>query len=118
MQMGCRSYRGSSGIQVDAIFNPQNCPADSCADTNCPLSPKSAGRPKKFTVLRDLEDRERELVLGYKRFLAEYDIEVCGIEYAKDANGVCWSYDVNVNTNYNSAAERTAGMFDGGEPSC
>ena len=47
---------------------------------------------------------------GYLKFMRLNNIEICGIEYAKDEQGLCWSYDVNVNTNYNKAAERRAGI--------
>jgi Na+/melibiose symporter-like transporter/glutathione synthase/RimK-type ligase-like ATP-grasp enzyme len=100
-------------ILTDAEFNPQNCPADSCAGTNCPLSEGDA-RARKFTVVTDLAEREPELVAGYLRFMACNAIEICGIEFAKDAEGLCWSYDVNVNTNYNRSAERRAGIEGAG----
>ena len=100
-------------ILTDAEFNPQNCPADSCAGTNCPLSEGDA-RVRKFTVVTDLAESEPELIAGYLQFMARNGIEICGIEYAKDAQGQCWSYDVNVNTNYNRSAERRAGIEGAG----
>ena len=33
------------------------------------------------------------------------------IEYITDTSGIHYSYDVNTNTNYNSVAEKKAGMF-------
>ena len=100
-------------IRTDAQFNPQNCPADSCAGTNCPLS-ESDPRARKFTVVTNLAESEPELIAGYLQFMARNGIEICGIEYAKDAHGLCWSYDVNVNTNYNRSAERRAGIEGAG----
>jgi hypothetical protein len=101
-------------IKVDAEFQPQNCPADSCAgtDANCPMG-AGATRLHKFTVLPNLEATEPELIRGYKDFIRRNGIGVCGIEFAKDKQGRCWTYDVNVNTNYNKHAERRAGLGDG-----
>jgi hypothetical protein len=35
---------------------------------------------------------------------------VAGIEFIADADGTLYTYDVNTNTNYNSAAEARAGL--------
>ena len=32
-------------------------------------------------------------------------IEIAGIEYIVDKNGIIYTYDINTNTNYNSQAE-------------
>jgi hypothetical protein len=45
----------------------------------------------------------------YERFLAESGIGIGAIEYAKDASGKRYVYDVNTNTNYNNGAELRAG---------
>ncbi|MCA8932806.1 MAG: hypothetical protein KDA49_10095, partial [Rhodospirillaceae bacterium] len=37
-------------------------------------------------------------------------IEVAGIEFVTDADGVAHTYDVNTNTNYNGEAEQRAGI--------
>ena len=36
-------------------------------------------------------------------------VEVAGIEYILDRQGRAYTYDINVNTNYNTEAERKAG---------
>ena len=38
-------------------------------------------------------------------------IGIAGIEFITDRNGELYTYDVNTNTNYNSDAERDAGMY-------
>ena len=48
---------------------------------------------------------------NYMKFLQKNKIEIAGIEYIKDTKGVHYTYDVNTNTNYNSVAEKKAGMF-------
>ena len=100
-------------ILVDAQFNPQNCPADSCAGTNCPMGDSPQAK-KKFTVVKNMAAMQPELIAGYQRFMREYGVEVCGIEFAQDREGRCWTYDVNINTNYNRAAERRSGVVEDG----
>ena len=41
-------------------------------------------------------------------FLADNDIGIASIEIIIDEDGVVWTYDINTNTNYNSAAEEQA----------
>ncbi|MBV9202037.1 MAG: hypothetical protein JOY83_20345, partial [Alphaproteobacteria bacterium] len=41
-------------------------------------------------------------------FLATNQIDVAGIEFILDRDGIAYTYDVNTNTNYNSDAERRA----------
>ena len=45
---------------------------------------------------------------AYEAFLADNDIGIAGIEIIIDEDGVVWTYDINTNTNYNSAAEEQA----------
>jgi hypothetical protein len=37
------------------------------------------------------------------------DVAVAGIEYIRDRQGCVYTYDINVNTNYNTEAEQKAG---------
>ena len=48
---------------------------------------------------------------SYRRFLADNDIGIAGIEFIADRAGELYTYDVNTNTNYNPDAEREAGIF-------
>jgi hypothetical protein len=59
-------------------------------------------------ILKDYKNPE---IVTYEKFLKQNDIEIAGIEYMIDTGGVHYSYDVNTNTNYNSIAEKKAGMF-------
>jgi hypothetical protein len=59
-------------------------------------------------ILKDYKNPE---ITSYEKFLKRNDIEIAGIEYMTDANGMHYSYDFNTNTNYNSIAEKKAGMF-------
>ena len=51
------------------------------------------------------------IVERYRRFIADNGIGIAGIEFITDRNGELYTYDVNTNTNYNSDAERHAGVF-------
>ena len=50
-------------------------------------------------------------IKNYEDFLSANDIAISGIEFILDKEGNVWTYDVNVNTNYNSSAELKAGQF-------
>ena len=93
-------------VQVDASESFELCPADACnvEEQFCPTNPDG----NKFMILKDYKNPE---ITSYEKFLMRNDIEIAGIEYMTDASGMHYSYDVNTNTNYNSIAEKKAGMF-------
>jgi hypothetical protein len=93
-------------VRVDASGGFELCPADSCqvGDAFCPApGEKSAS---KFEVLKDFAIPEIE---ACERFLAANGMQVAAMEFAQDENGDRYFYDVNINTNYNAAAELEAG---------
>ena len=93
-------------VQVDASESFELCPADACnvEELFCPTNPDG----NKFMILKDYKNSE---IATYEKFLEQNDIEIAGIEYITDTSGIHYSYDVNTNTNYNSVAEKKAGMF-------
>jgi hypothetical protein len=93
-------------VQVDASESFELCPADACnvEEQFCPTNPDG----NKFMILKDYKNPE---IVTYEKFLKQNDIEIAGIEYMIATGGVHYSYDVNTNTNYNSIAEKKAGMF-------
>ena len=93
-------------VQVDASESFELCPADACnvEEQFCPTNPDG----NKFMILKDYKNSE---ITTYEKFLEQNDIEIAGIEYITDTSGIHYSYDVNTNTNYNSVAEKKAGMF-------
>jgi len=93
-------------VQVDASESFELCPADACNtdDQFCPTN--SDGN--KFMIIKDYKNTE---IHSYENFLKANNIEIAGIEYITDANGVRFTYDVNTNTNYNSVAEDKARVF-------
>ena len=50
------------------------------------------------------------LVQAYLRFCATHELDIAGLEYVTDADGVRWTYDVNANTNYNGTVEAAHGL--------
>ena len=96
-------------VEVDTRDGFELCPADACAvgDAFCPAGPDDATQPRaKFTIVDDIESA---LKRRYEAFLAANGVEVAGIEFVRDADGVAYTYDVNTNTNYNPEAEARAG---------
>jgi hypothetical protein len=94
------------GVKVDTSQGFELCPADACSieDMFCPTGEVSA----KFEVLQDYRP---DFIERYEAFLKHNDIQVAGIEAIQDAQGNSYAYDVNTNTNYNSAAEEQANQF-------
>ncbi len=93
-------------VQVDTSEGFELCPADVCqmpAGAVCPAVAPAA----KFQVL---EGFTHPLIPRWEAFLAANSIGVGAIEFATDANGQAWCYDVNTNTNYNPEAEARAGV--------
>ena len=101
-------------VSIDSSKGFQLCPADACnvEDAFCPVG--TASEDAKFVIL---DDYENEDLIKYAQFLEANNIGVGALEYAQDAAGNRFVYDVNTNTNYNSGAEaafgnRTQGMFE------
>lgn len=96
-------------VEVDTSDGFELCPADQCqvGDAFCPVGPERADEPRaKFTIVDDIDAALKQ---RYEAFLATNDIEVAGIEFIRDADGVLYTYDINTNTNYNPDAEARAG---------
>lgn len=91
-------------VRVDTSDGFLLCPADECLDEGayCPTLPKS-----KFRILEGFDD---PIIESYKRVLGANGVRIAGIEFIVDANGTRYTYDINTNTNYNSAAEAETGQ--------
>jgi hypothetical protein len=98
-------------VRVDTSLGFELCPADVCqvVDAFCPAGETAAATAApRFRII----DRfEHGIVERYRRFLGDNGIGIAGIEFIADRNGELYTYDVNTNTNYNSDAEREAGIF-------
>ncbi len=90
-------------VRVDTSDGFELCPADACRGDN--------GLNQNMAPLFQIIERfEHPLVPLYERFLETNGIHIAGIEFILDRSGEVYTYDVNTNTNYNSAAEATAGV--------
>ena len=96
-------------VRVDTTLGFELCPADVCevGDAMCPVGEQPSAQAPRFEIVQGFRS---PLIERYQRFLAANDIEVAGVEFIVDAQGEAYTYDVNTNTNYNSAAEDRAGI--------
>ena len=98
-------------VRVDTSLGFELCPADACqiGDLACPVGESApiAAAPR----FRIIDGFTHPIVERYRRFLADNDIGIAGIEFITDRSGELYTYDVNTNTNYNSDAEREAGLY-------
>src|SRR6202040_311551 len=92
-------------VEVDTSEGFELCPADACAvgDAFCPAGEEPRA---KFTIIDDINPALKQ---RYQSFLAANAIGIAGIEFISEAEGTIDTYDVNTNTNYNTAAEARAG---------
>lgn len=97
-------------VEVDTSLGFELCPADVCQvdDRFCPVGETPPPAAPRFRIVEGFAD---PLVERYQRFLAANGIGIAGIEFIRDAAGTAHTYDVNTNTNYNSAAEAEAGLY-------
>jgi hypothetical protein len=82
------------------------CPADACSigDDFCPM-----GEDARFS-LREEVTADDPLVASYIEMMRANSIDVAGIEFVEDANGLRYTYDINGTTNFNSDVERARGL--------
>ena len=97
-------------VRVDTTLGFELCPADACqvGDAMCPVGERPSAEALRFEII---DEFRHPIVERYQRFIAANGIEVAGIEFIADAAGELYTYDVNTNTNYNSAAEEKAGKY-------
>ncbi|WP_082235137.1 ATP-grasp domain-containing protein [Halobacillus massiliensis] len=97
-------------VKVDTSEGFELCPADACTidDSYCPTDKPEMAKGAKFQIL---DGYYNPLIKKYEKFLKENGIQVAGIEAIQDKEGNLYTYDVNTNTNYNSDAERLAGVY-------
>jgi len=97
-------------VRVDTSLGFELCPADVCeiGDTMCPVGERPSAAAPRFEVI---EGFSHPIVERYRKVLAANDVEVAGVEFITDGSGELYTYDINTNTNYNSAAEARAGKY-------
>lgn len=93
-------------VRVDTSEGFELCPADVCRveDQFCPVGEVL---PAKFQIIEGFSE---PIIAKYETFLRQNSIAIAGIEFIRDEDGTLYTYDVNTNTNYNSAAEAVAQM--------
>jgi hypothetical protein len=85
-------------VRVNTSEGFELCPADACDLPD--------GR-ERFKIIEKFDE---PVLARYRAMIAANGIEVTGIEFIRDAAGTVYTYDVNTNTNYNSAAEIRVGV--------
>ena len=90
------------------------CPADACEipDAGGAGSAPGAGAPFAQFTRRESITAETPLIRRLEALLRDLGIDFAGVEFIETADGRQVVYDINTNTNYNSAveeAERAAG---------
>jgi glutathione synthase/RimK-type ligase-like ATP-grasp enzyme len=89
-------------MRVDSSQGFELCPADSCAaDARCAFS-----SGLKFEIVNETAPGTDR----YETLLKQHGAEVAGVEIIRDRTGRIYTYDININTNYNAAAEAAAGI--------
>ena len=91
-------------VRVDTSDGFLLCPADECQTRDVfglevPTS--------KFQIVKGFD---HPLLDRYRRFLADNETQIAGIEFILDKDGEPYTYDINTNTNYNPTAESVAGV--------
>lgn len=85
------------------------CPAVECEDARtagedfCPIGGSGTFSRSPLTA-------DDPLVAQYIAFMRAEGLDVAGIEFVEDADGVRYTYDVNGTTNYNAEVEATHGL--------
>ena len=97
-------------VRVDTSLGFELCPADVCeiGDVMCPVGEKPSAAAPRFEVIPNFAN---PIIERYRKVLAANDVEVAGVEFIADESGELYTYDINTNTNYNSAAEERAGKY-------
>jgi hypothetical protein len=82
------------------------CPTVECqpGDTQCP-----AADTGKFTLREDVTASD-SLVRRYVALMRTFRIDIAGIEFVEDREGVRYTYDINCTTNYNQDVEARHGL--------
>jgi len=97
------------------------CPADACRvdDACCPAgetAESAAVGVPMFQAIKGFGTRAGDelvfpMISQYERVLATHGIQIAGIEFILDAREVPFTYDININTNYNREEEAPAGLY-------
>lgn len=92
-------------LRASTVGGFELCPADACqvGDAFCPV-----GETGKFGL--SPLTAEDPTVRAYLAFCRQHSIDAAGIEFVEGHDGRRYTYDINMNTNYNSDVETVAGI--------
>lgn len=79
------------------------CPADAC-NIKPAIATAACDIGAKFSIRAEIT-KGSDIVKSLEGFLAKENIKVAGVEFMEDKDGNIIVYDINTNTNYNSAVE-------------
>ena len=104
-------FIGGNFIYSLKVFSKNSfelCPADACEvdlDQFCPVDEINDINNSQPSFFID-DDPDKNLAKQLTIFLKKHQIEVAGVEFIRNKNGVPIFYDINTNTNYNLNAEK------------
>ncbi|MCH7829642.1 MAG: alpha-L-glutamate ligase [Proteobacteria bacterium] len=91
-------------VRVDTSDGFLLCPADECQ------TEVAFGLPAPTSKFHIVQSFNHPILERYRRFLADNETHIAGIEFILDYDGEPYTYDINTNTNYNPSAEAAAGV--------
>ena len=104
-------FIGGNFIYSLKVFSKNSfelCPADACEvdlDQFCPVDEINDINNSQPSFFID-DDPDKNLAKQITIFLKKHQIEVAGVEFIRNKDGVPIFYDINTNTNYNLNAEK------------
>ena len=104
-------FIGGNFIYSLKVFSKNSfelCPADACEvdlDQFCPVDEINDINNSQPSFFID-NDPDKNLAEQLTIFLKKHQIEVAGVEFIRNKDGVPIFYDINTNTNYNLNAEK------------
>lgn len=104
-------FIGGNFIYSLKVFSKNSfelCPADACEvdlDQFCPVDEINDINNSQPSFFID-DDPDKNLAEQLTIFLKKHQIEVAGVEFIRNKDGVPIFYDINTNTNYNLNAEK------------
>ena len=92
-------------LQASTAGGFELCPSDACqvSDAFCPVG--ASGKFGASTLTAN-----DEIVRKYVQFCRDHQIDAAGIEFVTGQDGRRYTYDINMNTNYNSDVEALTGV--------
>ena len=104
-------FIGGNFIYSLKVFSKNSfelCPADACEvdlDQFCPVDETNDINNSQPSFFID-DEPDKNLAKQLTIFLKKHQIEVAGVEFIRNKDGVPIFYDINTNTNYNINAEK------------